>query len=78
MLHSLTEAEQYAFCLFDPEGGGRTFLQNISEFLPYYVASHPKIVLKMFVVNICYLFHFVKWTGNVSDGSLNLSQLLGH
>jgi hypothetical protein len=78
MLHNLRETEQYSFCLFDPEGWGRICLQNISEFLPYSMASHPKIVLKMCVVNICYLFHFVKWAWNVSDRSGNLSQLLGH
>jgi hypothetical protein len=69
------EAEQYAFCLFGSEGGGSTFLQNISEFLPDYMATHLRIVLRMFVVNFCNLFRSLKWTGNVSDGSLNFSAL---
>jgi hypothetical protein len=32
MLHSLAEAEQYAFCLFAHEGGDGSFLQNIVNF----------------------------------------------
>jgi hypothetical protein len=27
--------------IFESEDGGNTLLQNVCDFLPYYVASHP-------------------------------------